>query len=81
MGDEKLSTILRIAIVPQVVDMIAQKYGLDEVAATNAFYHSETYRLLSDEETKLWHFSPLTLYTVWQEEKETGKIVLPEEGL
>ena len=35
--------------------------------------------LLSKEETKMWHYSPMTIYMMWKHEKETGKVVFPEE--
>lgn len=81
MVDAKFSTILRTAIVPQVIDMIAKEYKMDELDAKTVFYNSETYRFLSDEEAKMWHFSPLTIFNIWKEEKETGKVVFPEEGM
>lgn len=48
---------------------------------SNVFYQSETYALLEKEETKIWHYSPLTIYHIWKTERKTGKIELPEEGL
>ena len=77
--DEKFNAILSVALIPQVVDLIVQKESLSDSAALNAFYRSKTYDLLSDEQTKLWHFSPLTLYSIWKHESETGEILLPEE--
>ena len=70
-----------IAIVPQVVDIIVREEKLSDIEAVQAFYRSETYALLEREETKVWHYSPLTIYNIWKTEKETGKIELPEEGL
>ena len=35
--------------------------------------------MLEKEETKMWHFSPMTVYSMWKHEKETGEIVFPEE--
>ena len=64
MIDVKFSTILRITIVPQVVDMIVKECGVNELDATNMFYRSQTYKYLSDEETKMWHFSPLTIFNI-----------------
>ena len=81
MIDAKFSTILRTAIVPQEVDMIVKEYKMDELDATTIFYNSETFRFLSDEKTKMWHFSPLTIFNIWKEEKTTGEVVFPEEGL
>lgn len=77
--DEKFNTILSIAIIPQVIDLIISKEKKDEISAINAFYSSKTYELLSNEETKMWHYSPLTLYMIWKEEQETGNIIFPEE--
>lgn len=77
--DEKFNTILSIAVIPQTVDLIIKKEGLDDISAINEFYNSKTYEFLSIEETKMWHFSPMTLYSMWKHEKETGEIVFPEE--
>lgn len=81
MNDEQFSTMLGVAIVPQVVNMIVEKQNVDAIEAANLFYNSQTYRYLSDEATKVWHLSPLTLYAMWKGEKETGEVVFPEEGL
>ena len=44
------------------------------------FYQSELYKELADEESKLWHYSPLTLYTMYQDELLTGSYDYPEEA-
>ena len=56
--DEKFNAILSVAIIHQVVDLIVQNEGLDDIAAMTEFYRSATYEALSKEETKTWHFSP-----------------------
>lgn len=76
--NEKFNSILSIALIPQTVDLIVKKEGLDDITAINEFYKSKVYELLSNEETKLWHYSPLTIYTMWKHEKETKEIVFPE---
>ena len=81
MNDMQFSTLLRSAIVPQVADLIIKEYSVSDVEAAKMFYNSKIYELLSREETKVWHFSPLTLYNIWKTENETGEIVLPEEAL
>ena len=35
--------------------------------------------MLEQEDTKLWHLSPLTLFNMYDEEKKTGNITFPEE--
>ena len=77
--DKKFSSVLSIALLPQIIDLIAQKENLDDLTAMNEFYRSRVYDLLSKEETKLWHYSPMTLYEMWKREKETGEIIFPEE--
>ena len=81
MNEEKYSALLSMAIVPQVVDIIVREEHMSDVEAINVFYQSETYALLEKEETKIWHYSPLTIYHIWKKERKTGKIELPEEGV
>ena len=76
--DEKFNAVLSIALIPQTVGLIVEKDGLDDLAAINEFYQSKVYDLLSNEETKMWHYSPMTVYMMWKHEKETGEIVFPE---
>ena len=77
MEQKKFEGLL-ILIVPQVVGLIVKNCGLDEMTATTLFYKSSVYALLEQEETKLWHYSPLTLFNMYNEERETGNIVFPE---
>ena len=77
MEQKKFEAIL-VLIVPKVVGLIVKNYGMDEVTATRAFYESEVYSLLEQEDTKLWHYSPLTLFCMFDEEYKTGSITFPE---
>ncbi|MBP5356644.1 MAG: hypothetical protein J6Y68_00665 [Clostridia bacterium] len=77
--DEKFNAILSVILVPQIIDLIINKDSLDENAALNAFYQSKTYELLANEKTKLWHYSPLNIYTIWASEQKTGSVILPED--
>ncbi len=76
--DEKFSAMLSVILVPQIIDIIVQKEKMVEDEALVRFYLSKTYKLLSNEESKLWHYSPLTLYEIWKNEYKTGELVLPE---
>ncbi len=76
--DEKFSAMLSVILVPQIIDIIIKKEKMIEDEALVRFYLSKTYKLLSDEESKLWHYSPLTLYEIWKNEYKTGELVLPE---
>ena len=77
MEKKKFEAML-VLIVPKVVHMIAEKYQYDEITATRMFYDSTVYELLEQEDTKLWHLSPLTLFNMYQSEQETGSIIFPE---
>ncbi|MBO8426746.1 MAG: hypothetical protein IAC61_05495 [Firmicutes bacterium] len=77
--DEKFNFILSIVLIPQTVGLIVNNEGLDDISAMNEFYNSQTYEMLAKEETKMWHFSPMTIYSMWKHEKETGQLVFPEE--
>ena len=78
--DQKTFEAIVTLLVPQVIDLIVKNYSLDEISATKAFYESKLYSVLEEEDTKVWHFSPLTLFCLCDEEKRTGKITFPEEG-
>lgn len=78
MEAEKFSAVMGM-LVEQIVHLIAENYAYDEMTASNEFYNSKAYALLEQEETKLWHFSPLTLFNMFDEEKKTGGFILPEE--
>ncbi len=67
-------------IVPRLVRLIIEKQNVSETEALNVLYRSELYRQLERDETKLWHLSVPTLYDMWKEESETGKITYPEEA-
>jgi len=67
-------------LVPQVVALIAERRNVTTLDAIKLFYASALYERLEVEETKLWHLSALTLYTLFEEELDTGKITYPEEA-
>lgn len=79
MKEEKFGAVMGI-LVPQIIRLITENYAYDEVTAANEFYRSNLYALLEQEDTKIWHFSPLTLFNMFDEEKKTGSITFPEEG-
>ncbi len=77
--DKKKFESMLILIVPKVVKLITENYNLDEIAAFNKFYASKVYEKLEQEETKLWHLSPLTLFNMFDEEQKNGAVIFPEE--
>lgn len=78
MEQKKFEAML-VLIIPKIIGLIVQNYEIDEVTASRRFYESKVYSLLEEEDTKLWHLSPLTLFHMYDEEVNTGKITFPEE--
>ena len=58
----------------RVVQLIMQDYKENEFNAIDAFYNSDTYRLLSDCNTKLWWYSVNAIFEIFKTEKETGSV-------
>ena len=77
MEQKKFEAML-VLIVPKVIGLIKEKFGQDELTAISDFYASKLYSLLEREDTKMWYLSPLTLYNMHEEEKQTGNITFPE---
>jgi hypothetical protein len=78
MNENQFSAMLAV-IVPPIIEHIIRNSNLDEVEAIYYFYQSLLYKELSDEESKLWHYGPMTLYTMYQDELITGSYCYPEE--
>lgn len=79
MEANKFSAML-ILIVPQVLQLIIENYKIGDIEAADVLYKSDLYAILEQEDTKLWHLSPLTLFNMFDEEQKTGKITFPEEA-
>ena len=79
MSEGKFSALLSV-IVPPVVELIAERKGISETAATDSFYRSTVYARLSDETSKLWHYSAETLYAMYDDEISGRAIDFPEEA-
>lgn len=79
MNEDQFSAMLAI-IVPPIIDLITKNSNVSDDIAISRFYQSRLYLELSDESSKLWHYSPLTLYTMYQDELLTGSYDYPEEA-
>jgi hypothetical protein len=67
-------------LVPLIIKEIEKARGITAREAFELLYSSFLYSKLEQEETKLWHLSPLTLTNLLNEELETGNINFPEEA-
>lgn len=79
MSDKKFESMLML-IVPKIIQLILENHNCSDVKATEMLYNSKLYEKLEQEDTKLWHLSPLTLFEMFDEEQEHGTFVFPEEA-
>jgi hypothetical protein len=79
MNEDQFSAMLAV-IVPPIIEQIIKNSNVNETDAISLFYQSRLYQELSDEESKLWHYSPMTLYSMYQDELLTGSYNYPEEA-
>jgi hypothetical protein len=79
MNEDQFSAMLTL-IVPPIIEQIAKNSNVDENEIIHIFYKSKLYEELSDEKSKLWHYGPMTLYTMYQDELLTGSYSYPEEA-
>ncbi|MDR1111568.1 MAG: hypothetical protein LBP92_12985 [Deltaproteobacteria bacterium] len=73
-----LGTVLAF-ITPGIIQLLMDNRNITVAAASMLLYNSRLYRLLEEEETKLWHLSYPILYDLLEEELTTGKSTFPEE--
>lgn len=70
-------------LLPAKVSLFAKIYAAEKggtlLDALRAFYKSDTYKELEQEETKLWHYGPVALYEEYMEKtnRKHHKINLP----
>ena len=56
----------------QIAGCISEKYNMHVDRALRLFFDSETYAMLCDDDLKMWYFSPLCLFDMWEVERITG---------
>ncbi len=57
-----------VLLVPKIVNLIMERDGLDEIRACEAFYNSDLYTKLEDEDNDLWQLGAEELYEIFHEE-------------
>ena len=68
----KISLISLDCYNKNVIKMIMEKYGLNEMEAAREFLMSETHRMLEDADMAMWEFSARAIFDMWEVEKITG---------
>ena len=72
MLDRRLQEHMRYYYDAQVAELIAKKQNLSNFQGMQVFFDSETYKMLCDESLRMWEFSPLALFDMWENEVITG---------
>ena len=77
MNQEQFTAIMPY-ISADLIMLIAKEKNISEEDAVKRLYSSKLYAMLEDEETKVWHYSTKMLYSLFEQEEQTGDIVFPE---
>jgi hypothetical protein len=77
MNERELSTLIWLR-VRDIVKMFLVQNSISANEAFNLIYNSQVFELLSNEKTKVWHYSANMLYYLLQNEIKTGEVELPE---
>lgn len=56
----------------EVTILIAKSRGISELDALRIFLNSETHEMLLNDDLKLWYFSYLAIFDMWECEEATG---------
>ncbi len=56
----------------EVTILIAKSRQIPEMEALKLFLNSKTHNMLEDDDMKLWYFSPLAVFDMWEAEQATG---------
>jgi len=77
MNERELSTLIWLR-VRDIVKLLLTNKSISVNEAFNLIYNSQVFELLSNEKTKVWHYSVNMLYYLLLEEIKTGLVELPE---
>ena len=77
MGQEQFNAMLPV-ISADFAKMITQKKNISEKEAIKLLYTSKVYAALEQEDTKLWQYSTPMLYSLLEQEWESGTIRYPD---
>ena len=75
---KELFSVLLSSIVRDFVSYTSRRDKIDAKRIAKSFYFSELYKELENEKTKVWRFSTPTLYQLYHDEIDRGKIEWPD---
>ena len=56
----------------ELAELISRRRGVSLMEGLRLFLKSETHKMLLDNELRLWYFSPLAVFDMWEIEEATG---------
>lgn len=56
----------------EVVKLIMEKYGLEQMKAFKVFVNSKTHEMLENEDCGMTEFAAEAIFDIWENEKVTG---------
>ena len=56
----------------ELAEMISKSKGVSLMEGLRIFLASKTHKMLLDNEMRLWYFSPLAVFDMWENEEATG---------
>lgn len=77
MSQEQFAAMMPY-ISADLVAMIAEKQNISHEEAIKKLYASQLYATLEKEETKVWQYSTQMLYSLFEQEEQTGAIHFPD---
>lgn len=77
MSQEQFAAMMPY-ISTDLVIMIAEKQNIPHEEAIKKLYESKLYATLEKEETKVWQYSTQMLYSLFEQEEQTGTIRFPD---
>ena len=77
MSQEKFNAIMPV-ISADIIYTIIAKQNVTENEAIKLLHTSKLYAALEQEETKIWQYSTPMLYSLLEQEWETGMIRFPD---
>jgi len=80
MDKKNISSVIAV-ITPGIIRLLIENRKINLEEASKLLYNSKVYKVLEDEDTKVWRLGYPLLYDLLEEELTTGNITFPEEQI
>jgi len=80
MDKKNISSVIAV-ITPGIIRLLIENREINLEEASELLYNSQVYKVLEDEDTKVWRLGYPLLYDLLEEELTTGNITFPEEQI